>query len=526
MLRPLTRDGVLEVWDDTKISPGQPWQEEIANALRRASIAVLLVTPDFLASDFIHHNELPPLLEAAGREGLKVLWIAISACLYTESPIARFQAVNDPTKPLDRYLNKPARLNEEILKIAQLIKAAAAEGDRTSPAPQPAAELYRKSKTWLPATRESLIGSASRNRARKLSVTLIAVFLALGTTTALPWLWSRSRLAEGGENPISNMPGLLSSISKQHVEQMRSELVRQLIPALRTMLAEKPNDTYAWTVAQMAVALSPLGPSDSSKVVEYLNATKDGKCGCWREYGTPHYAGPSYWALLSLGKIKSDLEPDALEFLLHTQKPNGSWSIALTTADPSNSATYPTSWALVVLDGYQRKQVVPLDQRDSVDQAIARGRQLLLRMRTANKARWRDYWDEYGVENISDSGLALHVLKQLGVNDEKIDRLWLQNLPQDPITANESDKSDHRIQLETLNYFVDSIRRYKLPWVLIATRDAYANGSSQEHDKAQRWVDKLLSNPTEITLTVANTPHVAAELLIALRYLDGDSSVL
>ena len=41
------------------------WKEEIEEALSDAVIAVLLISADFLASDFIVDNELPPILEGA-----------------------------------------------------------------------------------------------------------------------------------------------------------------------------------------------------------------------------------------------------------------------------------------------------------------------------------------------------------------------------------------------------------------------------------------------------------------------------
>jgi hypothetical protein len=67
-LRPLESAGVLRTWADTQLDGGATWERELQAAMETATVAVLLVSQDFLDSRFIGEVELPALLarEAAG----------------------------------------------------------------------------------------------------------------------------------------------------------------------------------------------------------------------------------------------------------------------------------------------------------------------------------------------------------------------------------------------------------------------------------------------------------------------------
>lgn len=100
-LRPLMRGGIIDLWDDTRINPGSDWRKEIDQALSKAQLAILIVSADFLASEFICNNELPPLLKRAARGGVRVVSLIVRPCLYMQhSALARYQAANDPRRPL------------------------------------------------------------------------------------------------------------------------------------------------------------------------------------------------------------------------------------------------------------------------------------------------------------------------------------------------------------------------------------------------------------------------------------------
>ncbi|MBK8518439.1 MAG: toll/interleukin-1 receptor domain-containing protein [Saprospiraceae bacterium] len=93
----------IDFWDDSKIQPGQKWKKEIRNAINETKIAILLVSTDFLGSEFISTDELPPLLKAAEAEGAVILILILKPCLFEEFvDLNQFQAMNPPGRPISK----------------------------------------------------------------------------------------------------------------------------------------------------------------------------------------------------------------------------------------------------------------------------------------------------------------------------------------------------------------------------------------------------------------------------------------
>jgi hypothetical protein len=120
-LKPYVRDGSVTVWSDKQIAPGSKWFPEIKAALASTKVAVMLVTPNFLASDFIDEHELGPLLKEAEKGGVRILWIPVRACAYKKTPLKDYQAVVDPDKPL---ANMKAERDNAWVKICGEIEKA------------------------------------------------------------------------------------------------------------------------------------------------------------------------------------------------------------------------------------------------------------------------------------------------------------------------------------------------------------------------------------------------------------------
>ena len=121
----LEREGVISFWDDSAIKPGERWEESIRQALDAACAAVLLVSQDFLASEFITRYELPRLLSDAEREGKKIFWIPISPSTVFESnrEITVFEALTDDPNITLEELPEPQR-KRQLVQVAQRLRGA------------------------------------------------------------------------------------------------------------------------------------------------------------------------------------------------------------------------------------------------------------------------------------------------------------------------------------------------------------------------------------------------------------------
>ncbi|MFM9101534.1 MAG: TIR domain-containing protein [Cyanobium sp.] len=121
VMAPLLRQegNSLQLWDDSQIEPGAKWQGEIETALARAQVALLLVSADFLASEFVMGKEVPALLRAADAEGVTILWVPLSACLVRHTPIHAYQAVLAPEHTLDAM--EPHQQRHALVRIAEAV---------------------------------------------------------------------------------------------------------------------------------------------------------------------------------------------------------------------------------------------------------------------------------------------------------------------------------------------------------------------------------------------------------------------
>ncbi len=126
MLVPLVRNRRLELWDDTHIPVGDDWRRDIDDGVRRAGVALLLVTGSYLASRFIMEEELPAL---AGH-GVRLVPVLVGDCLWDQEPLlASVQWAHDPGRDGALAAADPREVDGRIVRACRkLVEIAPAAG--------------------------------------------------------------------------------------------------------------------------------------------------------------------------------------------------------------------------------------------------------------------------------------------------------------------------------------------------------------------------------------------------------------
>ena len=119
-LKSLIRNGLVSEWTDHDIVPGAPWEEEIFQAMDAAEIILLLISVDFLASDYVFEKELPRAVELYKAGQTKVIPIILRPCDWEDTLVGQMkvQALPKEAKPVVKWDNS----DESYLDILRGLK--------------------------------------------------------------------------------------------------------------------------------------------------------------------------------------------------------------------------------------------------------------------------------------------------------------------------------------------------------------------------------------------------------------------
>lgn len=119
----LKRNKIIETWHDRKIIPGEEWDKKIKEELENAHIILLLVSVDFLSSNYCYDIEINRAVERHNRGDAILIPVLLRKCDWNETSFSKIQALPKNAKPVKNFDDE----DEAFYSITEGIKLAIAE---------------------------------------------------------------------------------------------------------------------------------------------------------------------------------------------------------------------------------------------------------------------------------------------------------------------------------------------------------------------------------------------------------------
>lgn len=127
----LKRQGVITDWYDRDISAGREWDDEIKQHLNSAKVILLLISPDFMDSDYINDVEVERTMERHESGDARVIPVILRPVDWEGAPFSKLQALPTDALPVTSWENR----DEAFLSVAKAIRKALgdpAKGSKTA----------------------------------------------------------------------------------------------------------------------------------------------------------------------------------------------------------------------------------------------------------------------------------------------------------------------------------------------------------------------------------------------------------
>ncbi|GAC1626497.1 MAG: hypothetical protein NVS4B7_16320 [Ktedonobacteraceae bacterium] len=98
--------GLITAWHDREIQAGEEWAQQIGIYLNEAHIILLLISSDFMASEYCYSIEMKRALERHEQREADVIPILLRPVLYTDAPFAKLQMLPANGKPVARWRDR------------------------------------------------------------------------------------------------------------------------------------------------------------------------------------------------------------------------------------------------------------------------------------------------------------------------------------------------------------------------------------------------------------------------------------
>lgn len=121
-LKPLERMGLIESWSDRSIKPGDVIDDAVKAQLEAADLFLLLISIDFINSQYCYEKESERALERHNAKTARVVPVILRACLWHHLPFGKNKALPHDGKAVTTYNDRDVALSEIASELAKLAK--------------------------------------------------------------------------------------------------------------------------------------------------------------------------------------------------------------------------------------------------------------------------------------------------------------------------------------------------------------------------------------------------------------------
>jgi TIR domain len=159
----LKRQGIIDVWHDRRIGAGEDFADQIDRHIESDDIILLLVSSDFLDSDYCYEKEMMRAMERHHTGEAIVIPVILRACDWHGAPFGKLNASPPDGRPVTQYPDR----DQALLEVAKAVRAAAEKLGKKSSSTRIAAA--RAPLTAVPATAPAIQRSSNLRLAKQFA---------------------------------------------------------------------------------------------------------------------------------------------------------------------------------------------------------------------------------------------------------------------------------------------------------------------------------------------------------------------
>jgi hypothetical protein len=194
-LAPLRRQKTIEEWHDRKIEPGADWNAEIASRLESANLIMLLLSAEFLDSDYCFGVEVEKAFGRLKQGDVKVVPILLRPCLWNRSRFSELQIIPRDARAITSWASQDEALADVADEIARIV---------SEPPPAPAMAVTQSRETDRFESSLDLVRGQVRSYARLYERTRQRMRPSDERTQRMEQIFQKMRTLAVASHPLLN----------------------------------------------------------------------------------------------------------------------------------------------------------------------------------------------------------------------------------------------------------------------------------------------------------------------------------